>query len=119
MFKRTTLKLLSKIAIGICILGAILSLTIALMDGGTKMAYLPLLSWILLAYASYCAMKLTGYDIYEEDLKSIGWSIYILFVIFILFLLVGISASPIIAFIIAGRLHWQKNTIEEWTKNNS
>ncbi|GAB2622603.1 hypothetical protein GCM10027035_18010 [Emticicia sediminis] len=119
MFKRTTLKLLSKIAIGICILSAILSLIITLMEGGTKMAFLPLLSWAILAYASYCAMKLTGYDIYEEDLKGIGWSIYILFLIFVLFLLVGVSASPIIAIIVAGRLHWQKNSIEEWTKNNS
>jgi len=116
MFKPKTLKILSIIAIIICIICTFLSTIIALMNGG--LSFLAILSWILLAYASYCAMKLTGYDIYEEDLRNIGWSIYILFVVFILFILIGLSVGPIVAIVITARLHFQKKTIEEWMQNN-
>jgi hypothetical protein len=117
MFTRKTLKILSIVAIVICGLGVLLGLFVALtLD---KMGYLQVLSWLLLAYASFCAMKLTGYDIYEEDLTKIGWSIYALFVIFILFLFIGLSLGPIIALVITARLHFQKTSIESWMRDNS
>jgi len=117
MFTRKTLKILSIVAIIICGLGVLLSLFVALTVD--KMAYLQVLSWLILAYASFCAMKLTGYDIYEEDLIKIGWSIYALFVIFILFLFIGLSLGPVLALIIAARLHFQKTGIESWMRDNS
>ena len=117
MFKPKLLKTLSIIAIVICCLGALLGLVVALT--ADKMAYLQVLSWALLAYASYCAMKLTGYDIYEEDLTKIGWSIYLLFIVFILFLFIGLSVGPIIAIVITARLHFQKTSIESWMKDNA
>jgi hypothetical protein len=118
MFKQSLLKVLAKVSIGICILGAVISFLISFMAGGTKEAIYPLLSWALLTYASYNAMQLTQLDIYEEDLVKIGMSIYILFAIFILFLIMGLSLSPFVAVIMAGRLAWQKKTIENWTKDN-
>ncbi len=117
MFTRKTLKIASIVAIIVCILGILLSLLVALTVD--KMAFLQVLSWLILAYASYCAMKLTGYDIYEEDLIKIGWSIYALFVIFVLFLFIGLSLGPIIALVITARLHFQKTSIESWIKDNS
>ncbi len=117
MFARKTLKILSIVAIAVCGLGVLLGLLVALTVD--KMGYLQVLSWLLLGYASYCAMKLTGYDIYEEDLTKIGWSIYALFVIFILFLFIGLSLGPIIALVITARLHFQKTSIESWMRDNS
>ncbi|UTA67672.1 hypothetical protein [Emticicia sp. 21SJ11W-3] len=117
MFTRKTLKIAAIVAIIVCILGILLSLLVALTVD--KMAFLQVLSWLILVYASYCAMKLTGYDIYEEDLKKIGWSIYALFVIFVLFLFIGLSLGPIIALVITARLHFQKTSIESWIKDNS
>ncbi|WP_259015195.1 hypothetical protein [Emticicia fluvialis] len=117
MFTRKTLKIAAIVAIIVCILGILLSLLVALTVD--KMAFLQVLSWLILAYASYCAMKLTGYDIYEEDLIKIGWSIYALFVIFVLFLFIGLSLGPIIALVITARLHFQKTSIESWIKDNS
>ncbi|NBA88773.1 hypothetical protein GVN16_23565 [Emticicia sp. CRIBPO] len=118
MFEAKTLKILSIVAIVICVLGSILSLGLGFLSG-KLLGYLPVLSWAVLAYASYCAMKLTGYDIYEEDLKKIGWSIYVLFAVFVLFIFVGLSIGPVLAIVMAARLHFQKSTIEEWMSNNA
>lgn len=118
MFKLTTLKLLSKIAIVVCILGIALSMASITLGDGSPTTFLPLLSWGFLLYASYCSLKLTGYEIYEEDLQKIAWGIYILFAIFILFVFVGLFIGPILSFIIAVWLHWQKKGIEDWMENN-
>ncbi|KAB7727358.1 hypothetical protein F5984_22300 [Rudanella paleaurantiibacter] len=116
MFKPKTLRALSVVAIIICIFSALLSLVIAIGESG--MAYVAVCSWATLAYASYCAMKLSGYDIYESDLRKLGWSIYILFAIFIAFLFIGLSVGPLIALAITARLHFQKTTLEEWMREN-
>lgn len=117
MFTKKTLKILAIVAIVLCCIGTILSLFMALTID--KMAYLQVASWLMLIYASYCAMKLTGFDIYEEDLKNIGWNIYILFGVFVLFLFVGLTVGPLIAIFITARLHFQKTTIEKWMKDNA
>jgi hypothetical protein len=113
MFKQSLLKVLAKLTIGICILGAGISFFISFKNGCMKEAIYPLLSWGLLTYASYNALKLTQLDIYEEDLVKIGMSIYILFAIFILFLIMGFSLNPLVAVLMAGRLAWQKSTIQK------
>lgn len=115
MFKPKVLKAFSVIAIIICVLSALLSLIVAIMEGGLTY-YLAVLSWGILGYASYCAMKLTGYNIYEEDMQKIGWSIYLLFIVFVLFLFIGSFVGPLVAIIVAARLHFQKTTNEEWLK---
>jgi|AntRauTorckE5430_2_1112549.scaffolds.fasta_scaffold51623_2 hypothetical protein len=114
MFKPKVLKFFSIVAIVICVTATLISLVIAVMEGG--MIYLSALSWAVLGYASYCAMKLTGYDIYEEDMRKIGWSVYLLFVVFVLFLFVGAFIGPVVAIIVASRLHFQKTTNEKWVK---
>lgn len=117
MFKPKTLKVMAVVAIVICILSTLLSLLLAVPKGG--MAYLSVISWAILTYASYCAMKLSGYDLYESDMKKLGWSICILFVIFVAFLFVGLSLGPIIALVVTARLHFQRTTLEEWMRDNA
>ncbi|RYC68150.1 hypothetical protein [Spirosoma sordidisoli] len=116
MFKPKALKIMATIAIIICALSTLISLLIAIQQGG--MAYLSVISWAILTYASYCAMKLAGYDLYESDVKKLGWNIYILFAIFIAFLFVGLSLGPIIALVVTARLHFQRTTLEEWMRDN-
>lgn len=116
MFKPKTLKVLAVIAIVISCIATLLSLIIALEKTG--MAYLSAFSWAVLAYGSYCAMKLTGYDIYESDLKKLGWNICILFAIFVAFLFVGLSVGPLMALAVTWRLHFQKTSQEEWLRDN-
>lgn len=116
MFKPKTLRVLAMIAIGVCCIATLLSLIIALEKTG--IAYISVFSWAVLAYGSYCAMKLTGYDIYESDLRKLGWNIYILFAIFVAFLFVGLSVGPLIALGITWRLHFQKTAQEEWLRDN-
>lgn len=117
MFKPKTLRVLAVIAIIICCIGVLLSLIIAIKANG--MAYLAVFSWAALTYASYCAMKLTGYDIYESDMKKLGWNIYILFAIFIAFLFIGLSVGPLIAIAVTARLHSQRTILEEWMRDNA
>ncbi len=117
MFGRKTLRILASVAMAICIFAALLCLIFAMMTNWKVL--IQAFSWAVLAYASYCAMKLTGYDIYEEDLRKIGWSVYILFAIFVLFLFTGLSAGVILSVAMAIRLHTQKSSIEEWTRNNT
>lgn len=117
MFKPKTLKVMAVVAIVICILSTLLSLLLAVPKGG--MAYISVISWAILTYASYCAMKLAGYDLYESDMKKLGWSICILFVIFIAFLFVGLSLGPIIALVVTARLHFQRTSLEEWMRDNA
>lgn len=105
------------IAIVICCISALLSLVIALTQ--TASYYLAVASWVTLTYASYCAMKLTGYDIYESDMRKLGWNIYLLFAIFISFLFIGLSVGPLIALAVTARLHFQRTTLEEWMRENA
>ncbi len=113
MFKPAVLKIVSYIALVCCLLGVLLTI-LELNITGKFTFYLIMLSWILLLYSSFLSIKLSSYELYEEDVKKLGYNVYGILILFILFLLLHISMGILPAGFIALRLHNQKKGMDAW-----
>jgi len=80
--------------------------------------YIMAISWALLLYSSYLGIKLSKYELYDEDFKRLGISVYGIIVLFILFSFFNIGLGIIAACYIAFRLHMQKSGMDTWIKEN-
>jgi hypothetical protein len=80
--------------------------------------YIMAISWALLLYSSYLGIKLSKYELYDEDFKRLGISVYGIIVLFILFSFFNIGLGIIPACYITFRLHMQKSGMDTWAKEN-
>ena len=117
MFKPATLKIVSLIALVCCSLGILFSIIIAITSPGMR-TYLSVLSWVLLAYSSWLGTKLSGYELYEEDLKRLGYYVYGILVLFVLYLFINLSLGILPAIFLAISLHNQKRGFDNWMREN-
>jgi hypothetical protein len=119
MFKPSTLKTVSYIALVCCSLSLLLAIYGAVVVGQWQM-YLSIVSWALLIYSSYLGTKLATYELYDEDIKKLGYYIYGILVVFVLFLCFNISLGVLLAIFLAITLHNQKTGFDSWMreKNN-
>jgi predicted membrane channel-forming protein YqfA (hemolysin III family) len=113
MFKPQTLKTASYIALVCCILGTIFDL-ILIASYNQFQSYISLISWALLLYSSYLSIMLTKHDLYEEDFKRMGYYIYGILVLFVLFLIFNLSAGILPAAYIAYTLHIRKRGFDSY-----
>jgi len=115
MFKPSTLKTISTIAFVCCTISLAYSLYKAQTHG---VMYIMAISWALLLYSSYLGIKLSKYELYDEDFKRLGISVYGIIVLFILFSFFNIGLGIIPACYITFRLHMQKSGMDTWAKEN-
>ncbi|MES2060910.1 MAG: hypothetical protein V4456_03265 [Bacteroidota bacterium] len=115
MFKPKTLKTASYIALICCILGIII-LLFNLTIQNNYMLYLMIISWAMLLYSSFLGIKLSGYELYDEDRKRLGWCLYGVMILFVLFVLFNFSLGILPAIFIAITLHNQKKGFDSWMK---
>jgi hypothetical protein len=115
MFKPSTLKIVSYIALVCSVLGVLLAIAErAAVNSWT--IYLTMISWGLLIYSSYLGTKLSTYELYDEDRKKLGYYIYGILVLFVLFLLFNLSLGILAAIFLAISLHNQKTGFDKWMK---
>jgi ABC-type phosphate transport system permease subunit len=118
MLKPSTLKTVSYIALVCCSLGVLFAILIALAQPDFR-SYLSILSWALLIYSSWLATRLSGYELYDEDLKSLGYYIYGILILFVLYLVVNISLGILPAIFLAVKLHNQKTGFDSWMREKA
>ncbi|OOQ59285.1 hypothetical protein [Mucilaginibacter pedocola] len=118
MLKPSTLKTVSYIALVCCVLGVILAILVALVEPDFR-AYLSIISWALLIYSSWLATRLSTYDLYDEDRKELGYCVYGILVLFVLYLSVNISLGIIAAVYVTVRLHNQKRGLQAWMEEQA
>nr|WP_294943706.1 hypothetical protein [uncultured Mucilaginibacter sp.] len=115
MFKPSTLKTASYIALVCCSLGVLFAILIAFIETGFR-SYISVLSWSLLIYSSWLATKLSAYELYEEDRKSLGYYVYGILILFVLYLVISISLGILPAIFLAIKLHNQKTGLDSWMR---
>jgi hypothetical protein len=115
MFQPKVIKVLSYIALVCCSIGMILS-AFALSVYHNFIMYMGIGIWILLLYSSYLGIKLSTYDLYDEDRKKLAIYILCILVVFILFMCVGFIISVLPALFLAIKLHNQKSGFDTWMK---
>lgn len=115
MFKPSTLKTVSYIALVCCSLGVLFAILVSLAAPDYR-SYLSILSWALLIYSSWLAVRLSGYELYEEDRKSLGYYVYGIVILFLLYLAVNISLGILPAIFLAIKLHTQKTGLDSWMR---
>jgi ABC-type phosphate transport system permease subunit len=118
MFKPSTLKTISYIALVCCSLGVLFAILISIIEPGFR-SYISILSWALLIYSSWLATRLSGYELYEEDLKTLGYYVYGILILFILYLLINLSLGILPAIFLAVKLHNQKTGFDSWMREKA
>jgi len=78
--------------------------------------YLAILSWAMLLYSSFLGIKLSGYELYDEDRKRLGYCLYGIVILFFLFIFFNFSLGALPAIFIAITLHNQKRGFDTWMK---
>jgi predicted membrane protein len=117
MFKSSTLKILSYIALIGCIIGFLLTSYKAFTSNEWKY-YLSPISWILLAFSSYWAITIVQRHTYISNLKWIGWYIYFILFLFILFIIINISIGILPISFLAISLDNKKREIDKQVKRD-
>lgn len=117
MLKPSLFKTLSYISLVCCILGILVTVYAAALSGHF-MFYIIAFSWLLLAYSSYLGTKLAGYELYEEDMRRLGYYIYGTLILFVLFIFINLTIGIVPAAFIAFKLHNQKRILDEWAREN-
>jgi hypothetical protein len=115
MFKPSTLRIIAIIALVCCAINLAFSLYKA-QKFGTM--YIMAISWTLLLYSSYLGLRLAKYDLYDEDFKRLGISLYAIVLLSFLFSFLNIGLGIIPACYLAFRLHLQKSGMDKWISEN-
>lgn len=123
MFQKQTLKVFSIIAIVLCVVGLLISILGAFfIEGGASISvsfFLGIISWGMLLWSSIMATQLcSGYQLYEEHYRKIGYCVYAIVVTFILFLWVGLVLGIVLSIIIFGTLWSLKSNMDDWANSH-
>ncbi|WP_374949757.1 hypothetical protein [Mucilaginibacter sp.] len=94
MFKPATLRVISYITLVISLLGFGYSLYTAL-PANNWQDYITPLSWLLMVVASYQAIKAVKRHQYADNFKIIGWYIYVILLLVVLFAVINLSVGLI------------------------
>jgi hypothetical protein len=119
MFQKQTLKVFSIIAIVLCAIGLLISVLGAFLienRGSITVSFvLGIISWGLLLWSGIIATRLcSGYQLYEEQYRKIGYCVYAIVVTFVLFLFVGLVLGIVLSVIIFGTLWALKSNMDDW-----
>lgn len=115
MFRPSTLKTISYIALVCSVLGVLIAIVETRIISSWTI-YASIISWGLLVYSSYLGTKLATYDLYEEDLKKLGYYVYGILILFVLFLLFNLSLGILVAIFLTIGLHIQKTGLDKWMR---
>ena len=124
MFKKTTVKAFSIVAIVLSIIGLLLSVLGSFFLTKVPAAFnlvffMGIVSWTILLWASVIGYKLcTSYNLYDDEYKKVGIRIYLVIVAFILFFFVGLVIGLVLAVILLSTLWGLKKNYDEWNSNN-
>lgn len=118
MYKPSTLRTVAYVALVCCILGTIISL-LAIAYNGSWQLYVCTASWLLLCYSSFLGIRLATYDLYDDDFKRLGYYLYGILVLFVLFLCFSFFLGIFAAFYVAFQLHVQKTNMSSWMKEQA
>lgn len=125
MFKQSTVKAFSVVAIVLSAIGLLISILGAVLLTQTQtqigLAFvMGVVSWALLLWASIIGFQLCSrYKLYEDEYKKVGIRIYLIIVAFILFFFIGLVIGLILAVILLGALWALKRNYDEWEENNT
>lgn len=123
MYKQKIVKSFSIVAIVLCIIGLLISITGTFFL--TQAAYtigffLGIISWCLLLWASIIGYKLcTSYKLYEDEYKKVAIRIYLIIVAFILFFFVGLVIGLVLSVGLLSTLWGLKRNYDEWEYSNT
>lgn len=112
MFKPTTIRIFSVVAMVLSVVGLSLSLFLAKMQ--SFMFILSIISWAILLWASYLGFRLSSYKLYEDEYKKVGIRIYLIIVTFFLFLFVGLVLGLLLSVVLLSTLWGLKKNYDEW-----
>ena len=123
MFKQSTVRAFSIVAIILSIIGLIISVagTILLSQAQFGLTFfLGIVSWALLLWASIIGYQLcNSYKLYEDEYKKVGIRIYLIIVAFVLFLFVGLLIGLVLSVGLLSALWALKRNYDEWEENNT
>ena len=120
MFKPSTIKAFSIVAIALSCIGLALSVIGTLLSLQAKFAFfLGIVSWVILLWASYIGFRLCSYKLYEEEYKKVGIRIYLIIVAFILFFIIGIVFGLILSVVLLSTLWGLKRNYDEWDNSDT
>jgi len=123
MFKQTTVKAFSIVAIILSSIGLVISILGSMLLTQTQYGlafFLGIVSWVFLLWASVIGFQLCSYyKLYEDEYKKVGIRIYLIIVAFVLFLFVGLVIGLALSVILLGALWALKRNYDEWEANNT
>lgn len=120
MFKKSTVKIFSIIAILLSALGLLISGVFTLIGQGTVslLFFLGIVEWGFLLYASVIGYQLvSNYHLYEDEYKKVGIRIYLIIAAFILFFFIGLIVGLVLSVILLGGLWALKRNYDEWEQD--
>lgn len=112
MFKPSSIRTFSAIAIALSVIGLLLS-AIPVQDSPVVF-FLGIVSWVILTWASILGYRLSSYKLYVEEYKKAGIRIYLIILAFVLFLFVGLIPGLVLSVYILGTLWGLKRNYDEW-----
>jgi len=123
MFKQTTVRAFSIVAIILSIIGLLISVLGTIFLTQTQLGltfFLGIVSWAFLLWASIIGYQLcNSYKLYDDEYKKVGIRIYLIIVAFVLFLFVGLVIGLALSVILLGALWALKRNYDEWEENNT
>ncbi len=118
MFKQKTVKIASFVAIVLSVLGLLMTIILLFFASAAVLspgAFMSLISWVLLIWASIIGYKLcTNYTLYEDEYKKVGIRIYGIIFAFLLFFLAGLVFGFVLSVIVLSALWALKRNYDEW-----
>ena len=123
MFKQSTVRAFSIVAIILSIIGLLISVLGTIFLTQTQLGltfFLGIVSWAFLLWASIIGYQLcNSYKLYDDEYKKVGIRIYLIIVAFVLFLFVGLVIGLALSVILLGALWALKRNYDEWEENNT
>jgi hypothetical protein len=123
MFKQSTVRSFSIVAIILSLIGLLISVLGTIFLTHTQFGltfFLGIVSWAFLLWASIIGYQLcNSYKLYDDEYKKVGIRIYLIIVAFVLFLFVGLVIGLALSVILLGALWALKRNYDEWEENNT
>jgi len=123
MFKQSTVKAFSIVAIVLSVLGLLISVLGIILFTQTRIGFaffMGIVSWAFLLWASIIGFQLcSSYKLYEDEYKKVGIRIYLIIVAFVLFFFVGLVIGLVLSVILLSALWALKRNYDEWEENNA
>jgi len=123
MFKKSTIRALSIVAIILSAFGLLLSIAavLVLKQSATMFAFvMGIITWSFLLWSSIIGYQLGNYyNLYEEEYRKVGYRLIAIIIAFGLFFFVGLVAGLIISVTIFSTLWGLKRNYDEWDSGDS